>query len=174
MIQIKTVGDLIARINMAAPAKTFSEKVKIARKDLKDLADFMGGDFSRMSVPDIAKKLGIDTAKKSSKELLEEIQKKLDEIKKRPIELQVDKNAPKQDLEAIRKEIGNLDKVVDLNLNADPSVAAIRSQMGEEIDLGLSSSVGTSMLETLTTAVEEIKRLVTLIEPKLPTAALGY
>jgi len=29
------------------------------------------------------------------------------------------------------------------------------------------------MLDTLTTAVEEIKRLVTLIEPKLPTAALG-
>jgi hypothetical protein len=45
--------------------------------------------------------------------------------------------------------------------------------MSQEIDLGLSSSKGTSMLGTLTAAVEEIKRLVTLIEPKLPTSALG-
>jgi hypothetical protein len=173
MEQIKTIGDLIAKTNVAAPMKTYSEKIKDARKDLKDLKDFVGGDFSRMSVPDIAKKLGIDTAKKSSKELLDEIQKKMDEIKKRPIELQVDKNAPKQDLEIIKKGIGMLDRVVNLNLNADPSIATIRSQMGEEVDLGLSSSKGTSMLETLTTAVEEIKRLVTLIEPKLPTTALG-
>ena len=173
MIQIKTVGDLIARINMAAPAKTFSEKVKIARKDLKDLADFMGGDFSRMSVPDIAKKLGIDTAKKSSKELLDEIQKKMDEIKNRPIDLRVDKKATQEDLKAIQVEIGKLDTDKPINLDADSSIAQIRSKMGEEIDLGLSSSKGTSMLETLTSAVEEIKRLVALIEPKLPTAALG-
>jgi hypothetical protein len=173
MEQIKTIGDLIAKTNVAAPMKTYSEKIKDARKDLKDLKDFVGGDFSRMSVPDIAKKLGIDTAKKSSKELLEEIQKKMDEIKNRPIDLRVDKKATQEDLKAIQVEIGKLDTDKPINLDADSSIAQIRSKMGEEIDLGLSSSKGTSMLETLTTAVEEIKRLVTLIEPKLPTAALG-
>jgi len=173
MEQIKTIGDLIAKTNVAAPMKTYSEKIKDARKDLKDLKDFVGGDFSRMSVPDIAKKLGIDTAKKSSKELLDEIQKKMDEIKKRPIDLRVDKKATQEDLKAIQVEIGKLDTDKPINLDADSSIAQIRSKMGEEIDLGLSSSKGTSMLETLTTAVEEIKRLVTLIEPKLPTAALG-
>ena len=173
MEQIKTIGDLIAKTNVAAPMKTYSEKIKVARKDLKDLKDFVGGDFSRMSVPDIAKKLGIDTAKKSSKELLDEIQKKMDEIKKRPIDLRVNKEATKEDLKVIQGEIAKLDTDKPINLDADSSIAQIRSKMGEEIDLGLSSSKGTSMLETLTTAVEEIKRLVTLIEPKLPTAALG-
>jgi len=173
MEQIKTIGDLISKTNVAAPMKTYSEKIKDARKDLNDLKDFVGGDFSRMSVPDIAKKLGIDTAKKSSKELLDEIQKKMDEIKKRPIDLRVNKEATKEDLKAIQGEIAKLDTDKPINLDADSSIAAIRSQMGEEIDLGLSSSKGTSMLETLTTAVEEIKRLVAIIEPKLPTAALG-
>ena len=173
MEQIKTIGDLIAKTNVAAPMKTYSEKIKVARKDLKDLKDFVGGDFSRMSVPDIAKKLGIDTAKKSSKELLDEIQKKMDEIKKQPIDLRVNKEATKEDLKVIQGEIAKLDTDKPINLDADSSIAQIRSKMGEEIDLGLSSSKGTSMLETLTTAVEEIKRLVTLIEPKLPTAALG-
>ena len=173
MEQIKTIGDLIAKTNVAAPMKTYSEKIKVARKDLKDLKEFVGGDFSRMSVPDIAKKLGIDTAKKSSKELLDEIQKKMDEIKKRPIDLRVNKEATKEDLKVIQGEIAKLDTDKPINLDADSSIAQIRSKMGEEIDLGLSSSKGTSMLETLTTAVEEIKRLVTLIEPKLPTAALG-
>lgn len=173
MVQIKNIGELIAKINMAAPAKNFNEKIKDARKDLKDLKDFIGGDFSRMSVPDIAKKLGIQTAKKSSKELLDEIQKKLDEIKNKPIDLRVNKEATKEDLKKIQVEIGKLDTDKPINLDADSSIAKIRSQMGEEIDLGLSSSKGTSMLEKLTTAVEEIKRLVALIEPKLPTAALG-
>jgi hypothetical protein len=173
MEQIKTIGDLIAKTNVAVPMKTFGEKIKVARKDLKDLKDFVGGDFSRMSVPDIAKKLGIDTAKKSSKELLDEIQKKMDEIKKRPIDLRVDKEATKEDLKVIQKEIANMDAKKTLTLDADTSIASVRSQMSQEIDLGLSSSKGTSMLGTLTAAVEEIKRLVTLIEPKLPTSALG-
>ena len=173
MEQIKTIGDLIAKTNVAAPMKTFGEKIKVARKDLKDLKDFVGGDFSRMSVPDIAKKLGIATAKKTSKELLDEIQKKMDEIKKRPIDLRVDKEATKEDLKVIQKEIANMDAKKTLTLDADTSIASVRSQMSQEIDLGLSSSKGTSMLGTLTAAVEEIKRLVTLIEPKLPTSALG-
>ena len=66
-----------------------------------------------------------------------------------------------------------MDAKKTLTLNADTSIASVRSQMSQEIDLGLSSSKGTSMLGTLTAAVEEIKRLVTLIEPKLPTSALG-
>jgi len=173
MEQIKTIGDLIAKTNVAAPMKTFGEKIKVARKDLKDLKDFVGGDFSRMSVPDIAKKLGIDTAKKTSKQLLDEIQKKMDEIKKRPIDLRVNKEATKEDLKVIQKEIANMDATKKLTLDADTSIASVRSQMSQEIDLGLSSSKGTSMLGTLTAAVEEIKRLVALIEPKLPTSALG-
>lgn len=173
LVQIKTIGDLIAKANMAAPAQTFSQRVKTAKKDLHDLKDFIGGDFSRMAIPDVAKKLGINVAKKESKELLTEIEKKLDEIKKRPIELRVPKDAPKEDLDAIKKEIAALDQGVKLNLDAAPAIADIRSKMGEEIDLGLSSSKGSGLLETISTAVEAIHQLVAKIEPKLPTAALG-
>jgi hypothetical protein len=45
--------------------------------------------------------------------------------------------------------------------------------MKKEIDLSLSSSTGSSILETISAAVEKIQQLVAKIEPKLPTAALG-
>jgi hypothetical protein len=44
----------------------------------------------------------------------------------------------------------------------------------ENIDLSLSSSKGTAILETLNRAVEIIRDTVAKIEPKLPQTALGY
>jgi len=173
MVQIKTVGDLIAATNAAAPMKTFSEKTKDARVDLKALADFMGGDFSRMAIPDIAKKLGIDIARKSSKQLLDEIQKKMDEIKKKEINININKKATKEQLKDVQKDIANLDTKKTITLDASSSISGIRKEMGAEIDLGLSSSRGTDFLGKIFSAAEDIKKILEKIEPKLPTVALG-
>jgi len=201
LMEIKNVGDLIAKIDAAQPMRTFTEKSKDARKDLQDLKDFIGGDFSKMSVPDIAKKLGIDTTKKSAKELLDEIQAKMDEIKKKPLKIDIDKKATKEQLAEISKDIGkvNANKKVGLDaaaalsdvqskiaalgnspatvtLDASSSIGQIRSDLKTALEVDLKAAgAGASnpTLDAIKTAVEIIKSLVEKIEPKLPTHALG-
>jgi hypothetical protein len=173
MERIKTLGDLIAKTNAAAPMKTFTERSKEARAEVKKLKDFLGGDFSRMNIFDLAKKLGISTTRKSSEELLKMIEEKLKKINATPIDLMINKDASKKDLEEIQKEIGKLKTDKEVTLNATSSVAKIRSEMAEEIDLSLSSSKGTSELSTITSVVEAIRDLVKSLEKKLPMPALG-
>jgi hypothetical protein len=201
LMEIKNVGDLIAKIDAAQPMRTFTEKSKDARKDLQDLKDFIGGDFSKMSVPDIAKKLGIDTTKKSAKELLDEIQAKMDEIKKKPLQIDIDKKATKEQLTEISKDIGKMDANTKVGLDAAPALADVQSKIAAlgnspaTVTLDASSSIGqirsdfktalevdlkaagagasNPTLDAIKTAVEMIKSLVEKIEPKLPTHALG-
>lgn len=179
MIQIRTLGDLIAAQNAAAPMKKFNEQVKEARADLKNLKDFIGGDFSRLSIPDIAKKLGIETANKDQKELFEEIKKKLDEVKGKEVDIRVNKNATKEDLDEIVKDIQARFEIfgegspLELNMTAEKSIAKIKDSLKQEVDVALSSSQGTKILEAIKTAVDVIKTTVQAIEPKLPQTALG-
>jgi len=197
---VKTVGDLIAAIDAAAPMRTFAQKAKDARVDLRALKNFVNGDFSKMSVPDIAKKLGIATAKKSAKQLLDEIQAKLDEIKKKPVAINIDKKATKEQLEAMTKQVANMkankevgldvgkaisdvqSKIADLgstpsaiNLDGERSISKIRQDLknGIEIDLKTSAGPANPTLDAIKTAVEVIKYLVEKIEPKLPQHALS-
>jgi len=173
MMQIKTIGDLIAKIKVAEPIKTFTERSKEARTQIKELAGFLKGDFSRMNLFDLAKKLGISTTRKSANELLTMIEEKLKKIKATPIDLVIDKDTPKEGLEAIQKEIEKLKTEKTVTLDATSSVSKIRSQMAEEIDLSLSSSKGSDYLNTISSAVETIRDLVKSLEKKLPMPALG-
>lgn len=173
MISIKTVGDLIAQIKVAEPMKTFTERVKEARVQVKELKEFLGGDFSRMSIFDLAKKLGIQTARKEANELLVEVQKKLDEISNKKLNIEIDKNMTREELEALQKKIAAMDNKSVVTLDASSSIAGIRSDLREEIDLSLSSSKGSDLLTAISKAVDKIQSLVAKIEPKLPTAALG-
>jgi hypothetical protein len=173
MVQIKTVGDLIAKTKAAEPMKSFKQQAIDARKQVKELANFLGGDFSRLNIMDLAKKLGIETTRKGSRELFVEIQKKLDEISNKKVDIQFDENSTKEQLIEIQKKVAAMKTGNVVTLDASSSISEIRSEMKKEIDLSLNSSAGSSILETISAAVEKIQQLVAKIEPKLPTAALG-
>jgi hypothetical protein len=173
MVQIKTVGELIAKTKAAEPMKSFKQQAIDARKQVKELANFLGGDFSRLNIMDLAKKLGIETTRKGSRELFAEIQKKLDEISNKKVDIQFDENSTKEQLIEIQKKVAAMKTGSVVTLDASSSISEIRSEMKKEIDLSLNSSAGSSILETISAAVEKIQQLVAKIEPKLPTAALG-
>lgn len=179
MQQIRTLGDLIKAQDAAAPMKKFNEQVKEARADLKNLKDFIGGDFSRLSIPDIAKKLQIDTANKDQKELFEDIKKKLAELKGKEVDIKINKDATKEDLDEVIKEIQARFEIfgegspLEINMTAEKSIVKIKESLKQEVDLALSSSKGTNILEALKAAVDVIKTTVQAIEPKLPQTALG-
>jgi hypothetical protein len=173
MVQIKTVGELIAKTKAAEPMKNFKQQAIDARKQVKELANFLGGDFSRLNIMDLAKKLGIETTRKGSRELFVEIQKKLDEISNKKVDIQFDENSTKEQLIEIQKKVAAMKTGSVVTLDASSSISEIRSEMKKEIDLSLNSSAGSSILETISSAVEKIHQLVAKIEPKLPTAALG-
>lgn len=173
MIQIKTVGELIAKTKAAEPMKSFKQQAIDARKQVKELANFLGGDFSRLNIMDLAKKLGIETTRKGSRELFVEIQKKLDEISNKKVDIQFDEKSTKEQLIEIQKKVAAMKTGSVVTLDASSSISEIRSEMKKEIDLSLNSSAGSSFLETISSAVEKIQQLVAKIEPKLPTAALG-
>ena len=250
MNQIKTVGDLIAAQDAAKPMLTFKEQVAKAREELKALKDFIGADLSNYSIPDIAKKLGIDNAGKEQRELFAEIVQRLEEIKGRPIELSIDKEATKEDISEIisniaaigyesvevaldankaitnisesvgglsetenelnltadgalsqisealpeyfenplalnldadkaiykiEKDLGELGKQkVTTNLDATSSIKTIRKELSKEIDLSLSSSTGSDILKTISSAVDAIKSAVLSLEKKLPQPSIAY
>jgi len=179
MVQIRTLGDLIKAQDAAAPMKKFNEQVKEARADLKNLKDFIGGDFSRLSIPDIAKKLQIDTANKDQKELFEDIKKKLADLKGKEVDIKINKDATKEDLDEVIKEIQARFEIfgegspLEINMTAEKSIVKIKESLKQEVDLALSSSKGTNILEALKSAVDVIKTTVQAIEPKLPQTALG-
>jgi hypothetical protein len=173
MVSIKTVGELIAATKAAEPMKKFTGNAKEARQQVKELANFLGGDFSRLNIMDLAKKLGIETTRKGSRDLFIEIEKKLHEISNKKLDIQFDKNSTKEQLIEIEKKVAAMKTGNEVKLDASSSISQIRSDMKKEIDLSLSSSAGSSLLEKISSAVEKIQELVAKIEPKLPTAALG-
>lgn len=250
MNQIKNIGDLIAAQDAAKPMKSFKERVTEAKEELKKLKDFIGEDLSKYSIPDIAKKLGIDIAGKEQRELFDEIVKRLEEIKNSPVDIRINKEATKEDISEIISNIAaigyesvevaldankaitnisesvgdlsetenelnltadnalsqisealpeyfenplalnlNADKAIDkiekdldklekqkvtTNLDATSSIQKIRTELSKEIDLSLSSSTGSDILKTISTAVSAIKDAVYSLEKKLPQPALGY
>lgn len=173
MVSIKTVGDLIAATKAAAPMKSFTEKAKEARQQVKELANFLGGDFSRLNIINLAEKLGIETTRKKGSELFTEIEKKLQDISNKKVDIQFDKDSTKEQLIEIQKKVAAMKTGNEVKLDASSSISQIRSEMQKEIDLSLSSSTGSTLLDTISSAVEKIHQLVAKIEPKLPTAALG-
>jgi hypothetical protein len=173
MISIKTVGDLIAKTKIAEPMKSFRERTNDAQKKVKEFADFLGGDFSRMSLFDLGKKLGIERTKNDAGKMLTDIEAKLKEISGRKLEIQIDKDMTKEELVELQRKIGATKGEAQINLKADGSISEIREELKKEIDLSLSSSKGGDYLNTISSAVETIRDLVKSLEKKLPMPALG-
>lgn len=197
MVQINNIGDLIAAREKAAAKGDFAQRWKEAKKDAKDYADFLGGDFSKKSVRDMAKIMNIDVTRKSSSQLLDEIELRMSKIKGINVLAKMDKNATKDEIDAfnsyVAKEFRDLemkvgteealkmvsdfsDKKFELDMNANDSIEGIRTELSKPIKVNLDSSgesSGANILESIKTAVEAIKVLVAKIEPKLPQTALS-
>ena len=197
MVQINNVADLIAAKEKAPDKGNFGQRWKQAKKDAEDYAEYLGGDFSNKSVRDMAKVMKIDVTKKSSEELLDEIETRMSKIKGIQVLAKMDKNATKEEIDAfnsfVAAELRDLEMKVgtdealsmitqftgqkfQLDMNADSSIEGIKNELAKPMTVNLepsSGSTGESVMESIKTAVEEIKRLVALIEPKLPTTALG-
>jgi hypothetical protein len=132
MNEIKTIGDLIAAQDAAQPMKSFKERVTEAKAELKALKDFIGQDLSKYSIPDIAKKLGIEVAGKSQKELFDEIVKRMEEIKARPIGIQIDKEATKEDIDQIISNIAEIGyESIKVALDATDGISLIKDSVDD-------------------------------------------
>lgn len=174
MIEINNLGDLIKAKNMAKPVGTFTEQVKEARKKMEELKDFIGGDFSKLSIPDIAERLGIDTTKKEQRELFQEIQAKLRQLENSQINVAVNKDATRDEFDKLISELaGKAVPSIEVPLNADSSIARIQTKLKEGVDVAINTSEGSKILEAVKTAVEVIRDTVKRIEPKLPMPALS-
>ena len=130
MQQIKTIGDLIAAQDAAKPMRSFKEESAAVREDLKALKEFIGEDLSKMSWPDIAKKMGIDRTKKEQKELFDEIKERLEEIKNTEIDLKINGDASMEELERIKQNIATIG-LEDIVLTFDAQLSDIASNLAD-------------------------------------------
>jgi len=115
---VKTAREM----SQADMSKLFSQ----ARQDLKD----MGGDLEILgkkvtSVPQLAEALGIETAGKSSKIMIQEIGAEIKKIGKEPIEINI-KFSPEKfaaGLESLRTSFEGAFQDIPSTINAAPSIA---------------------------------------------------
>lgn len=177
MREIKTIGELLKERDKIPPMKKFREQVKDAREDLEKMKDIMGKDLSKMAMIDIAKEMNIPHARRTSEELFVDIKKRMEEIKSQKLEIGVNKNRTQEDIDNILTQVREMGYEVgtplEVGLDGKEAVKTIREDLKKEIDISLSSSKGTTILEDVKKAVEIIRDCVKLIEPKLPQRALS-
>lgn len=104
LMDVKSQLDFIAQQKIDTPVLSFSDASKKAKGDLKDMAAVLGNDFSRISFPDIAKAMGINTLGMTSRAVLDEVQQRLDRIKDSKIQLQADGTNANKELDDIRSK----------------------------------------------------------------------
>jgi hypothetical protein len=195
-IGVDDIAELESRLNGVPDQKTAELAMKITGKDsieeaAKALESFPGTKDARLlietsglsSVTEVRKMLDGIPNEKQTKLAVEASGLKSVEDLKKAIDLiqdgtaKIDANTSSADAKV--KELDNSIKklgseAVEVNLNASGSVEKIRSQLSKEIDLGLSSSKGTDILNQIKPVIEAIRDLVTKLEKKLPQSALGY
>jgi hypothetical protein len=195
-IGVEDITELESRLNGVPDQKTAELAMKITGKDsieeaAKALESFPGTKDARLlietsglsSVTEVRKMLDGIPNEKQTKLAVEASGLKSVEDLKKAIDLiqdgtaKIDANTSSADAKV--KELDNSIKklgseAVEVNLNASGSVEKIRSQLSKEIDLGLSSSKGTDILNQIKPVIEAIRDLVTKLEQKLPQSALGY
>jgi hypothetical protein len=166
--------DYIKGVDPTAPVKSLKEQAAEARKEINAFGEYMGIDLNRLSYPDIIKKLGIDSIATTGSGQLEEILKFIDGKRDGLLGLQpIDQKSGEASVEAIQKKIQDtIGTSQTLTLDASKSIETIKTQLGESIDIAISSSKGSGFLEEIKGFVGTIKDLVEKIEPRLPVAAL--
>jgi len=157
MEKTKTLGDAIvdAQERGNAPAQKQGEIHRQNKKELEGLRDVfpqIGNELDKLSQNDLAKALGIETAKKGAEELGQDIQRYLGQLKKMPLDELFDLDASKEKILKTLKELGESglavkvdmgkwadelkkmsdafeDTTMDLNLNSDPALKKLRDQI---------------------------------------------
>jgi hypothetical protein len=196
VIGVEDITELESRLNGVPDQKTAELAMKITGKDsieeaAKALESFPGTKDARLlietsglsSVTEVRKMLdGIPNEKQtklaveaSGLQSVEDLKKAIDLIQDGTAKIDANTSsadAKVKELDNSIKKLGS--EAVEVNLNASGSVEKIRSQLSKEIDLGLSSSKGTDILNQIKPVIEAIRDLVTKLEQKLPQSALGY
>lgn len=194
-IGVDDIAELESRLNGVPDQKTAELAMKITGKDsideaAKALETFPGTKDAKLlietsglsSVTEVRKMLdGIPNEKQtklaveaSGLQSVEDLKKAIDLIQDGTAKIDANTSsadAKVKELDNSIKKLGS--EAVEVNLNASGSVEKIRSQLSQEIDLGLSSSKGTDILGQIKPVIEAIRDLVTKLEQKLPQSALG-
>jgi hypothetical protein len=194
-IGVDDIAELESRLNGVPDQKTSELAMKITGKDsieeaAKALETFPGTKEAKLlieasglsSVTEVRKMLdGIPNEKQtklaveaSGLQSVEDLKKAINLIQDGTAKIDANTSsadAKVKELDNSIKKLGS--EAVEVNLNASGSVEKIRSQLSKEIDLGLSSSKGTDILNQIKPVIEAIRDLVTKLEQKLPQPALG-
>jgi hypothetical protein len=107
--------------------------------------------------------------------LFAEIQAELAKIKAAPVDIQIKKDAAKEDIADIAAKVAEefgAGKPFELHINADKAIAKLKEDLKDNVDIAINGTKGTKILETINTAVQSINRIIGIIEPKLPTPSL--
>jgi hypothetical protein len=174
---LQTIGqelEEIAKKKIDNPVLDMKESTAKLKGDLKLLKDYIGGDLSNVSVNDLAKKFGVDTFGKSSKQVMAEIQAKLDQIKDSPLDIKgkIDEVGLKEALTDIKTNVEAEFKGGDAKANGGEGGEGGKGGEGGDYTPAAQVSEITA-LNAIMNGVDEIKKLCYLIEPKLPIAVVG-
>jgi hypothetical protein len=135
------------------PVKKLSEKTRDARQEIEAFGKYIGVDLSRMSFPDIAKKLNINTIGMTGSEqidaIIAHIKSQMPNASVNPVD--------------VPKSKGSVDDVAGY----------MKKEFQTNADLGFATGDGQKILDGIRIAVDAIKIAVEKIEPKLPMQALA-
>lgn len=151
--EFKSFVDLIADSKPDEPIKSLSQKSADARKEIEAFGEYIGMDLARMSMPDIAKKLGVDTLGMDGSEQIDAIVKH------------------------IQKELPKAKQSVVDEKKSEAAVAATAKKAGEDLkqalDYAVDTGQGGKVLGSIESMVSSIKTFVEAISNKLPQQALA-
>lgn len=151
--EFKSFVDLIAASSPDEPIKSLSEKSADARKEIEAFGKYIGEDLKGMSMPDVAKKLGVDTLGMDGSEQIDAIVRHIEKELPKAKQGVVDEDASKAAVSATAKKAGE-----DLKKALDYSV-----QTGE----------GGKILADIKSLVDTIKGYTEVIRDRLPLRALA-
>lgn len=142
----KTIGDQIneAQERANTPAQKFGDIQKENKKSTEGLRDVfpqIGNAIESLSTNQLAKALGIETAKKSAQELAEDIQRYFKALKLKPMSEMLDFDATKDQVESWLKGLGEsgLGVKLDLGKLADSLKQAEEQIKNTGLDLQLNT-----------------------------------
>lgn len=151
--QFKSFVEYMKEQDLGEPIKPLSEKTREARNEIEAFGDYIGQDLSRMSFPDIAKELSVDTIGMTGEQqidaIVSHIKSQLPNAKINPV------------------DEGESKKSVD-------NVAGyLKDEFKSNADLGFAAGEGQKILSGISTLVSDLKTIVQSLSDKLPMQALA-
>jgi hypothetical protein len=151
--QFKSFVEYMKEQDLGEPIKPLSEKTRDARNEIEAFGDYIGQDLSRMSFPDIAKKLRIDTIGMTGEQqidaIMSHIKSQLPNAKINPV-----------DESESKKSVDNV-------------AGYLKDEFKSNADLGFATGEGQKILSGISTLVSDLKGIVQSLSDKLPMQALA-